>query len=132
MRLQVADSPAGDARERIEGAELVEHIGGQLRRCHVDAASPETCQVAVTDLRSDRHATGDGPGADLAHDVRVASVKAAGNVGAGDHVEQCLVIAQAPPTEALSEVGIEVDEHPSTLRHRRPPMRRHRCAKVDS
>jgi hypothetical protein len=36
-------------------------------------------------------------------------VKAAGHIGAGDHVEHGLVVTQSPHPEALAEIGIEVD-----------------------
>ena len=36
-------------------------------------------------------------------------MKAAGNIGAGDDVEEGLVIPHGPRTEAFTEVGIEID-----------------------
>jgi hypothetical protein len=46
-------------------------------------------------------------------------MKAAGDVGAGDDVQQGLVIGHAPEPEALAEIGVEVDGHrPSVPRTR--------------
>ena len=50
---------------------------------------------------------------------RVAGVEAAGDVGAGDDVEQGVVVAQPPDAEALAEVGVEVDRAASGRAHRR-------------
>jgi hypothetical protein len=58
---------------------------------------------------ADGHASGRG-GPDGAIDRRrVASVEPAGDVGAGDGVEDRLVVAEAPDAEALAQVGVEVD-----------------------
>jgi hypothetical protein len=38
-------------------------------------------------------------------------VEPAGDVGAGDDLEQAGVVAELPDTESLTEVGVEVDLH---------------------
>ena len=45
----------------------------------------------------------------LAHDQRVPGMEAAGNIGAGDDVEQGLVVTHGPSTEALAQIRIEID-----------------------
>ncbi len=88
VRLDVADAGPGDARERIEGTDLIDHVLGQRLRLDVDEPAPEAGQVAITHLRTDGHVGGDGAVTDPTHDRGVTGMEATGHVGAGDHVEQ--------------------------------------------
>src|SRR5262249_4915654 len=64
---------------------------------------PDGDAVAARDLR----------GAD--HDVGVARMKAAGDVGGGDDAKHRLVIAHSPRAESLAHVAVEIDFHDPTL-----------------
>ena len=43
------------------------------------------------------------------HDVRIAGMEAAGDIGAGHELEHGVVVAHAPRAEAFAEIGVEVD-----------------------
>ena len=109
MRLDVPDPGARTLGHRVEGAQLVEDVGGELLGLHVEEPSPEADEVAVAHLSPDghpalgRHLTGP------AQRQRVAGMEAAGDIGAGDDVEHGRVIADRPGPEGLTEVGVEVD-----------------------
>ena len=128
MRLQVRDAGCGHPAHRFERTELVEDVGGEVARVHVDAATAEAREVAVPDLRTDDHSTLCGSGDGAADGARVTGVEAARDVGARDHAEHGLVVAEHPGAERLAEVGVEVDRggHARTLalgQARRGPQR---------
>jgi hypothetical protein len=112
VRLHVAHPGAGQPGEGVQRPDLVEQVVAQFVRVVVDAAAAETGEVAVPDLGADRHAPLGGGGADPAHRGRVAGVEAAGDVGARDDVQQRLVVAQPPGTEALAEISVQVHGTP--------------------
>jgi hypothetical protein len=114
VRLDVGHGGPGGAREDLQGADLVGHLGGQVLGGHVHAAAAEPGQVAVGDLGPDTYALGGGPLADAAHGDGVARVEAAGDVGAGDGGQEGVVVGEPPPSEALSQVGVEVDHRQPT------------------
>ena len=73
-------------------------------RRDVHVATAEALPVGVGDLRPHHHAPGGSALADRAHRGLVARVEPAGEVGAGHHREQTLVVG-----DALAEVGVQVD-----------------------
>ena len=95
VRLDIAHPRAGDPGEPIQRRDLVDHIIGQARRIDVDAAATEAGQVSVAHLGADRHIAADSCLADSAQDVRVAGMEAAGDIGAGDDVQQGVVIPRS-------------------------------------
>ena len=56
MRLHVRDPRAGHPGERLERADLVEHVGAKIVRLDVDEAPAEPGEIAVADLGADRDA----------------------------------------------------------------------------
>ena len=94
VRLDIAHPRTGDPGEPIQRPDLVDHVIGQARRIDVDAAAAEAGQVPVAHLGTDRHIAADGCLADSAQDVRVAGVEAAGDIGAGDDVQQGVVVPE--------------------------------------
>jgi hypothetical protein len=119
VRLHVGDAGPGHPGDAVQGGELVEDVVGQLGRIDVDEPAAEPGQVAVGHLRADGDSPGGGPGAHAAHRRRVPGVEAAGDVRAGDDVEQGVVVPQSPYAEALTEVGVEIHRPLTGGGHRR-------------
>jgi hypothetical protein len=87
VRLDIAHPGSLGACESVEGAELIQHVGLQFVRCHIDPAPAETGQIPVADLRSDSDAALRGPHAHSPHDHRIAGMEPARDVRAADHVQ---------------------------------------------
>ena len=97
-------------RERLQRADLVDDVGGQIVGRDVDEAPSEPGEVAVADLGADPDAVLARPAGRCVRSAgRVAGVESARDVGAGDHAEHRVVVAEPPHAEALAEVGVEVD-----------------------
>ena len=108
VRLHVADPAAGGLGEGLEGAELVEHVGGELVGRHVDLAPPEADQVGVGDLGADGHPALDRRPNRAVDRRRVARVEPAGHVRAGHHLEEGGIVAEGPAAVPLAEVRVQV------------------------
>ena len=108
MGFDVADGRPGGLGQGLQGADLVDHVGGEVFGADVDVAAAEARQVAVAHLRADPYAAFGGGPADPQEPGRVAGMKAAGDVGAGDQIEHRVVVTKAPHPEAFAEIGIEV------------------------
>ena len=115
VRLEVADAGAARAGERVERPDLVDDVGHELRRGHVDEPAAEAGEVAVADLGAHGDAARRGGPAHGQEHRRVAGVEAAGDVDARDDLDHRVVVAELPATEGLPDVGVEVDGP----RHRR-------------
>ncbi len=111
VRLDVAHRGAGDPGEPVERGDLVDDVVGEVVRIHVDEAAPEPGQVAIAHLGPDRHPALGGPLGDPPQHRRVPRVEPAGDVRAAHDVQQRLVVAQRPGTEALAQVAVEIDRH---------------------
>src|SRR6266545_357750 len=109
VRLDVAHPVSSDPGKSIEGCNLVYDLVSQLNRVGVDAAPSEADQIAVPDLRPDRHAAPHRFGADPSHDRRVAGVESAGDVGTRDDAENGLVVTEGPDPESLAKVAVQVE-----------------------
>jgi hypothetical protein len=119
VRLDIAHPGAGDPSEPVQCRDLINHVVGQAGRIDIDAAATEAGQVPVTNLGADGDAAAHGGLADPPHDIGVAGMEAARDIGARDHVEQGIVVAQHPDAESLAEIAVEVDDGRSTrLAHR--------------
>lgn len=95
--------------QRLPRADLVDHVSDQVLGCNVDAAAAEPGEVAIADLRADADTAVGRRLAGARQAGRVAGMEAARHVGAGDHVEHRLVVAQPPLPEALADVGVQIN-----------------------
>src|SRR5215212_7198369 len=110
MRFDVSHLVTGRGRDRLQRPDLV---GDQVLdlRCleagNWTAAKP--MQVAVARMSADADPAGlrklDGP----AHDVRVAGVKAAGDIHGCGKLDHCGVVAHLPSAKSFTEIAIEID-----------------------
>ena len=108
------------ARERGEGAHLVEDVRLDLVGLRRDRTASEPAQVPVAGMRAHGHPAADGQGDRAVHHARVAAVEAAGDVGGRDEGEHAGVVAERVGSEALAQVGVQVDPHPIPGPARRP------------
>jgi hypothetical protein len=95
--------------ERLQRPDLVQHVGYQFLGTDPELPPPESDQVGIGHMSPDSDTAGSCHGHRAVHRARVAGVEAAGDVGAGHLIQQCLVRAHHPGAEALAEVGVEVD-----------------------
>jgi hypothetical protein len=121
VRLDVGDAGPRRAGDAVERGELVEDVVGQVGGVDVDEPAAEPGQVPVADLRADRHAPLGGPGHRRADHHRVPGVEAAGHVGAGDHAQQCFVVAEFPAAETFGQVRVEIHRRPHFHSAAMPP-----------
>ena len=109
MRLDVTDAAAFGRGHRLQGANLVDDHRFQLGSRDIHAPPAEALQIGERRVGANADPALFGRRDCPPHDQRIPGMKAAGNIGAGDDVEQGLVIPHGPRTEAFTEVGIEID-----------------------
>jgi hypothetical protein len=114
--LDVLDLQAVQAGELAQGPKLVDQLVVDLLRCGLYFPPTETDQIPIAVVQPDRDAVLFGERYSLAHDVRVARVKAARDVGRGDVAHQLLVGAETVRAEALAHVAVKVYLHGASLR----------------
>src|SRR6185503_14171494 len=109
MRLDVRDAVADQRRHPRRRAHLVGDQARDLLRRERDAAPPEAPEVGEAGMGAHGDAAFLRRGHRRGHDLRVAGVEAAGDVGAGDETQHRAVVAHAPGAEAFRHVAVEVD-----------------------
>ncbi len=105
----VGDGGAVVRGEGAEGAELVEDVVADFIGGEVHGAAAKAAEVGEARVRPDADAAADAFGDRGVHDVRVSCVESTGNVGAGNHLEQCRVVAHRVGAEAFSEIRHEIN-----------------------
>jgi len=115
VRFQIAHRGPGDPAHAVERPELIEHVGGELRRGDVEEPATEPRAIGIAHVGPDRHAPLGGGGDGAPHDDRVTRVEPARDVGARHDIEHRVVIAHPPGAEGLPEVRVEIDVHGSSL-----------------
>ena len=109
VQLHVAHPGPHRAAEGVQRADLVHHVGADLRGRRREVAPPEARQVAVAGVRPDGDPAPGGRRDGALHDHRIAGVKAARHVGRRHQAEQLLLSGQLVASEALADVGVEID-----------------------
>jgi len=115
----------GDGVQRANlGQYAVEDLAGR----HRQSPPPEALQIGVTRMGADRDTESNAQMDRRPHDLRVAGVRAAGDVGAGHLAQNRRVIAQCPTAKAFTTIGVEVNFHYGSIGARdetpRPGIRR--------
>ena len=110
--LQGAPVRGGESRE---GAHLVDQVGLDLIRARPEGTPAEADEVGEARVGADAHSTLTAHGDRAVHDARVTGVETAGDIGRGEDLEQFFVLTHRVGTEALTDVGDEIDD-PSHLR----------------
>jgi hypothetical protein len=96
--------------QRLQRADLIGDVVGQLGLRAVDEPPAEAREVAVADVRADGD-PGRDRGARRAGDPRrIACVETAGDVRARDVCEHRRVVAHRPRTERFADVAVEVHQ----------------------
>ncbi len=116
MRLDVAKIRASRTGERGDRPDLVHDRRLKVGRSHLQIAASESREIRVAGVGADGHAGSHGAGHRPLDDERVAGVKPAGNVDRRDERDESVIVADLPGSEALADVGVEVDRHGSMVR----------------
>jgi hypothetical protein len=95
--------------EGSQRAELVQDVVADLIRRQVHGAPAKAAEVREARVRSDADPAPDAFGDGRVHNVRVTGVESAGDVGAGNHLEQGSVVAHRVGAEAFSEICYEIN-----------------------
>ena len=109
MRLHMGDSMSAQNRQRLRRAELIGDRALDLPCAHRQTAPPETCEVRKGDVGADGDSLFLGARKCRRHDVGVAGVEAASDIGARHDLEHGGVVAHAPMAETFPEVGVKID-----------------------
>ncbi len=96
--------------ERLQCADLVDDVGGEVDGRDVDEAPAEPGEVAVAHLGTYPNALFRGFLAAVAQRGRVARVKPARDVGAGDQAEHRVVVTELPRAEAFPKSALRSTE----------------------
>src|SRR5450756_385950 len=96
----------GRQSSNLVQTEGIDFIGGTRH-----GSASESDQIRISRVCSDGHAALTCRPHRRQHDLWVACMKAAGDIGAGDIVQDMSVIAQCPRPETLAYVTIEVNCH---------------------
>ena len=109
MRLHMRELVAGIGGERRRRADLIGDEPLDLGGRKGQPPPAEAPKVRKAGMGTDGHAfvLGDTKGA--GHDLRVAAMKAAGDIGRGDDVEHGRIIAHDIGAETFAAVAIEID-----------------------
>ena len=111
MRFDESDLRASQPGQRPQGTHLRHHHAANLGRRHRDHTAPKTLAVGIAGVRADPNAPLGRQAQRLEHCLGVAGMAAAGDIGAGDAVQDLRVIAQHPRAVAFTEVGVQIDLH---------------------
>jgi hypothetical protein len=103
---------ANPSRTSGEGADLIgDEVFKLARRDARHAPSPEVLEIGETGMRTNGHALEPGQLRGSAHDLRVACVEAAGDIGCRDDVEHGGIVTHGPGAEAFADIRVEIDFH---------------------
>ena len=111
VRLHVLQGRARRAREGRERAHLIAMDILDLLRRDFHATPSEAHEIGQARMRAHGHAVLHGELDALAHHVRIAAVKAAGDVGRRDVRHDFFVGSERPASVALAHVAVDVDVH---------------------
>ncbi len=123
VRFHMREPAALGARNGRERADLVKRLGVNGLRRQLHRRAPEVFAVRKARMRADGHAVRQRQPHALAHGLRVARVKPAGDIGRANQRHQQRVVAAA-----LAEIGIQINLHRSAAMPVVAGSARDRCA----
>jgi len=89
--------------------ELVDDIVADFIGSEVHCPAAETAQVREAGVSADAYTLADAFGHRSVHDVRVARVEAAGNVGAGHDIQERCVVTHRVGTKTFTKIRDKID-----------------------
>ena len=101
MRLHVAHHTVLRTHHRLQRADLVEHLSVDRLRREIHRRAAKVFPIGEAGMCANRHAVFDGITHALQHGLRIARVKATGDVDRGDQRHQRRIGAAA-----LSQIGV--------------------------
>ena len=129
VRLHVRELHALRRAERLQRADLVQHVRVRLVGRQVHVAAPEALQIGIARMRADGDAGVLRHAHRLAHDHRIARMLPARDVRAGHKRDDLVVEPQRVAPEALAQVAVQVDavhRQPSFVRGFQPIVKQRR------
>ena len=115
MRLHEGNFMTDITRHRDRGAELIGDRPLDLGGRHWQRSPPKAGEIGKRNMRPDGDAERLRLNEAARHDIRVAGVKTAGDIGAGHDAQHRGVIAHAPNAKTLAQIGVEIDARQRTL-----------------
>ena len=109
MGFYVADARAMKSCERLSCADLITDGMRNFSWRKGDEPSSKADQILECNMRADCNIFFFRKSETSRHYIRVASMKAAGDIGACYKVEHGVVVAHTPMTETFPKICIEID-----------------------
>ena len=109
VRLHIPDPGSLRRGQGLQGTNLVHHVVGQFGGADVQEAPSESGEVPVADVGADDDTGSNRVAAGPADDAGIAGVESARNVRARNRAEYRQVIAEAPASEGLADVAVQVN-----------------------
>jgi hypothetical protein len=109
MRFHIAEPRPARTAHGIERTDLIDHVCGDLTRRRSEIPPPESHEVRIPGMRSDRDSMTRSRRHGLAHRHRIARVKPARDVrGREQRHERCIGTKPVRP-KPFAKVGVQID-----------------------
>jgi hypothetical protein len=109
MRFDVSDAMARIGGKRLRRADLIGDEPLDLAGRERNAAPAESPQVGKSWMRANPYAARPGNAEGMGHDLWIASMKAASDIGRGHDRKHCVVITAAIGTETFAKIAIKIN-----------------------
>jgi hypothetical protein len=109
MNLHIAEPRPGIGGKGVRGAELIGDEPLDFSRRERQSAAAEPPEIGKSRMRSDRDPLDLRRLEGLCHDLRIASMKAAGDIGARHNIEHGVVVADPVSAEPFAAIAIQID-----------------------
>src|SRR5215472_5022335 len=109
MRFDVSNLMASIDCKRLRGADLISDEPLDLAGRERNAAPAESPQVGKAGMGAHLYTACLGDPEGMGHDLRIAPVKAAGDIGRGHNRKHRIVITAAIGTETFTKIRIKID-----------------------
>src|SRR3984893_15539163 len=109
MNLHIAEPRPGISGKCVRGADLIGDEPLDFSRRERQSAAAEPPEIGKSRMRAGRDSLGlrrlEGP----CHDLRIAGMKAAGDIDARDDIEHGVVVADPVGAETFAAIAIQID-----------------------
>jgi hypothetical protein len=109
MRFDVSNAMTDVGRKRLRSTDLIGDKPFDFRGREGNAATAESPQVGKAGMCTHPYTPRLGNTESMSHDLWIAPMKAAGNIGRGHNREHRVVITATIGAETFTKIGIEID-----------------------